>query len=385
MKKSLKYLIAIFLVLVIGLLFFKYKFEVWVNEYYIPFHFVNGNLTSDLENDWVSVHAVSTYSIDGKVCGDYGYNCVDVVKNYGLNKCILVGDLKESHDVFVGRHVFEGKVEYGQNRVACVPVGQYWWNGLKTKITGTYRFSTWYGWFEVNCDAGTFTASDGRSGTFDCNTQLEFRSVWNFQAIFYKEEITTTTTMAIPVTTTTIISVSLPPTPPRPLWETIISAILDWLRAIFSWFKFEIYGEQYPTVGSAQTYTINITTAFPDSDYSDGTYQVQYGGWVLMDKNGNAIQKGDWEQINGSYCKQITLTIPSSPGDYVIVGLIYQYDMKFNPTTLKWEIVSEGVVAKEAMNLNAKVIAPQTPKPPDILQVLRNFWCWFIGLFGFRC
>jgi hypothetical protein len=369
MKKSLKYSIVIFGVLIVGLLFFKYKFEVWTNEYYVPFRFINGNLTSDLKNDWISIHVVSTYSIDGKVCGDYGYNCVDVVKNYGLNKCILVGDLKESHDVFVGRQVFEGKVEYGQNRVACVPVGQYWWNGLKTKITGTYRFSTWYGWFEVNCDAGTFTASDGRSGTFDCNTQLEFRSVWNFQAIFYKE-ITTT---------------SPPPTPKPPIWDLIISKILEWLRMLFSFFKFEIYGERYPTVGSVQTYTINITVTPPDSDYSDGSYQVQYGSWALLDKNGNIINKGDWEQINGSYYKQITLTIPSNPGDYVIVGLIYQYDMEFNTTTLKWDIVSEGVVSKEAMNLNAKVIAPPIPKPPDIWQVLKNFWCWLIGLFGLKC
>jgi hypothetical protein len=244
MKKSLKYLVVIFGVLIVSLLLFKYKFEVWTNEYYVPFRFINGNLTSDLKNDWVSNHVVSTYSIDGKVCGDYGYNCVDIVKNYGLNKCILVGDLKENHDVFVGRQVFEGKVEYGQNRVACVPVGQYWWNSLKTKITGTYRFSTWYGWFEVNCDAGIFTASDGRSGTYDCNTQLEFRSVWNFQAIFYKEEITTTTTTTttVPITTTTTYptttstttttTTTVPPAPSGSLWD-ILKNFWCWLIGIF--------------------------------------------------------------------------------------------------------------------------------------------------------
>jgi hypothetical protein len=196
---------------------------------------------------------------------------------------------------------------------------------------------------------------------------------------------TTTTTTIVPVTTTTVILVSPPPTPNPPIWDLIISKILDWLINLFNFFKFEIYGEQYPTVGNMQTYTINITTTPPDSDYSDGSYQVQYGSWALLDKSGNMINKGDWEQINGSYYKQITLTIPSNPGDYIIVGLIYQYDMKFNTTTLKWDTVSEGVVSKEAMNLNAKVIAPPTPKPPDILQVLKNFWCWFIGLFGLRC
>jgi hypothetical protein len=177
----------------------------------------------------------------------------------------------------------------------------------------------------------------------------------------------------------------LPPPKPQPIWEVIINKILDWLKSLFSFFKFEIYGEAYPTVGSQQSYIINITTTKPDKDYNDGSYQVQYASWALVDGSGNIINKGEWEEVDGSYYKQITLTIPPNPGNYVLVGVIYQYDMKYNSTTLKWNIINEGVVAKEALNLNAKIIQPPTPPTPNLFAILKNIWCWLLGLFGLRC
>jgi hypothetical protein len=181
------------------------------------------------------------------------------------------------------------------------------------------------------------------------------------------------------------VSQPLQPPKPQPIWDVIINKILDWLKSLFSFFKFEIYGETYPVVGSQQNYIINITTTKPDKDYSDGTYQVQYASWILVDGSGNIINKGEWEEVDGSYYKQITLTIPPNPGNYVLVGVIYQYDMKYNPTTLKWDIINEGVVAKEALNLNAKLIQPPKPPMPDLFAILKNIWCWILSLFGFRC
>jgi hypothetical protein len=249
-KKKHKYLITIFGIFLVLLLFLKfYKFEAWSGEYYLPFYSNGGNLTSEIRNDWISNNPISTYSIDGKVCGYYGYNCVDVVKSMGLDKCILIGDLKTRDDFFVGRHVFEGKVVYGVNRVGCFPVGSYWWESKLTKITGKYRFSTWYGWFEADCDNKRFMASDGRSGSFDCDTQLTFISVWNFQVIFYKSApttttITTTTTQPQPTTvtinyqqtTTTTISSSVGSGNYVKTERSLFDIIWDWLKSLFSWF-----------------------------------------------------------------------------------------------------------------------------------------------------
>jgi hypothetical protein len=189
----------------------------------------------------------------------------------------------------------------------------------------------------------------------------------------YPQTTTSTTITTIPKPTLESL---------MPDWNMIISKIIDWLKSIFSFLKFEIYGEQYPTVGSMQTYTINITTTPPDSDYSDGSYQVQYGSWALIDNNGNIINKGSWEEVSGNYYKQVSLTIPSSPNNYVLVGLIYQYDMKYNSSTMKWEIVNQQVIQKEAMNLNARVIAPQKPPAPSFADIINSIINWLKGLFS---
>jgi hypothetical protein len=256
-------LFLVLIIIIIGVLLVSGKFKFSVGgAYNIPFFTQGDKVVSNVVSDWVSGHPIGMYSLDGKLCGEYyndvgWFRCNEILSNKGINKCKLIGDLKESHDVFVGRQEFEGGVVYEPGAASCVPLGTYWWNGLKTKITGTYRLPTWYGWFEVNCDAGTFTASDGRSGTFDCNTQLEFRSVWNFQAIFYKEEITTTTTTTtttsttttttttIPITTTTTTTTTLYPittttTYPTTTTTTIPSApsgsLWDILRNLWCWF-----------------------------------------------------------------------------------------------------------------------------------------------------
>jgi hypothetical protein len=173
-----------------------------------------------------------------------------------------------------------------------------------------------------------------------------------------------------------------PTIPSKPVWENLVSKLLNWLKSLFSWFTYQIYGEQQPLVGSQQTYIINITTTPPDSDYSDGTYQIQYASWALLDRNGNIISKGDWEEVRGRYYKQVTLTIPPNPGNYVIVGIIYQYDMRYNPTTLSWSIVNEGIVAREAMDLNAKIIAPPKPSLPQFTNILSSIINWLKSLFS---
>jgi hypothetical protein len=243
-KRKYKQIAIVLGISLILLLLLKiFKFEVWNSEYPLSFSTINNNLTSGVRADWVSNHPISTYSIDGVICS--GSYCIDKFKSMGLDKCILIGDLKTRDDVFVGRHVFEGRVVYGVSRVGCFPSGGYWWDSKHTKITGKYRWSTWYGWFEADCDNKRFVASDGRSGSFDCDTQLQFVSVWNFQVIFYKSTlITTTTTQPQPSSTiinyqqatTTTISSSVSSGNYVKTERSLFDVIWEWLKDLFSWF-----------------------------------------------------------------------------------------------------------------------------------------------------
>ena len=171
-----------------------------------------------------------------------------------------------------------------------------------------------------------------------------------------------------------------------PVWVDIVSKLWNWLKSIFKFFGLTIVGETNVTVGSSQTYSISLSANMTDSDYSDGSYQLQYGSWALIKNNGDIIKEGIFEKVNGSYNKIITINVPSSPNNYILTAVIYQYNMIYNPITAQWEKISEEVVAKEGINIITKAPYPTIEPYPlwnNIVSVLKDIWNWFKNLLNF--
>ncbi|MEM5785137.1 MAG: hypothetical protein QW469_01185 [Candidatus Aenigmatarchaeota archaeon] len=165
--------------------------------------------------------------------------------------------------------------------------------------------------------------------------------------------------------------------------------LFTWLKTIWNELlklsPYSITGIQQPEVGSSQTYTIDIITTNFDDDYSDGKFQYQLGNWYLVKKDQTIVKSGDWEQIkNGRYTKTITITYPNIPEEYVLVGVIYSYDMQFNLTTGDWVIIKEDIIAKEAIGIKTKrtITSPITSNItlPSSSNILSRFQEWLLNL-----
>ncbi|MHC4397875.1 MAG: hypothetical protein ACYS1A_19700 [Planctomycetota bacterium] len=174
-----------------------------------------------------------------------------------------------------------------------------------------------------------------------------------------------------------------PPPPPVPVWEQIIQAILAWITSIFNFF-FSITGETVVQPGQTYVYTIAISAPVPDTDFTDGTMQYQYGNWALVNNNGLIVQEGEWESVEGTYAKEVSITVPQALGNHALIGVIHQYDLSFNFGTGEWETVREAVVAKEGIDLRTTLPAPQAPVPILSLlgDIIAGIWQWILGLFG---
>jgi len=173
-----------------------------------------------------------------------------------------------------------------------------------------------------------------------------------------------------------------PPPVPTPIWKKIIVKILDWIIGLFDYF-FAIAGPSVVSPGSIETYSIDLTAPIPDSDYSDGIYQIQMANWALVDRNGNIKEEGEWEEVKGNYVKNVNLKIPSEAGKYVLIAIIQQYDMEYNFDTSEWETVKEDVIAKEGIDIESKIPKPEPPVPiwSNIVELLKRIWDWFKNLF----
>ena len=174
------------------------------------------------------------------------------------------------------------------------------------------------------------------------------------------------------------------PTPPpvTPFWSKILNTIIDWIKNIFDFF-FSITGQTTVEPNTIQSYQINLLTSIPDSDYSDGTYQRDMSNWAMIDKNNNIIKEGTWEETFGDYSKNVTITVPSNPMNFAIIGLIYRYTMKYTPG-IGWETISEEIIAKEGLNVATKIPAPDdTPIPgfQSLIKLISDFINWLINLF----
>lgn len=174
-----------------------------------------------------------------------------------------------------------------------------------------------------------------------------------------------------------------PTPPPAPFWQGIVDFLISWIRSIFQYF-FTIVGATEVMPGQTYSYDIMLSATAPDSDYSDGTVQYQYGNWALVNSSGAIIQEGSWEQVEGTYVKQVDITIPAVARNHALIGVIHQYDLSFNFVSGEWETTKEEVVAKEGIDLRTNLPAPEPPTP--ILTLLSNIigglWSWILGFLG---
>jgi len=176
------------------------------------------------------------------------------------------------------------------------------------------------------------------------------------------------------------------PTPPQPSgFLNILKSIWAWIKSIFTTiFPFSsIIGEAVVEPNTIHTYKISLTAPFPDDVWDDGNYQVQYANWVLVDKDQQIIQEGEWERVYGNYNKDVTITAPSKIDDFMLVAVITQYDMTF--VSGSWTSGEEQIMTKEAINLKTEytVTIPSIPSPSGFLNLINKFFDWLKNLFSF--
>ena len=184
------------------------------------------------------------------------------------------------------------------------------------------------------------------------------------------------------------INVEKPIKPTPPKIEVFVNKIISFIRKLFSqiFVQQTIIGDKIVEPNTLATYQIDISTNIPDKNYSDGTYQVQYGAWALVDKDGNILKNSDWEEINGEYKKSVTITTPNNIGDYALIGLIEQFDMDYSYNNKVWNS-KESIANKEAINLETKysIIEPEKPSPYSISSILGSIKSFICNNFGFFC
>jgi len=169
-----------------------------------------------------------------------------------------------------------------------------------------------------------------------------------------------------------------------------INSIINWLKNLFTiiFTQQAVIGPQIVEPNTVHTYQIDLSASIPDSDWSDGTYQIQYANWALVDSSGNIIQEGTWEKINGVYQKSVTITTPSNIGDFVLLGMITQFDMTFNNVIGQWETGEEYIVNKEAIDLKTEysIIEPEEPVPGGFIRFITSIINWlkdlWVSIFG---
>ena len=155
--------------------------------------------------------------------------------------------------------------------------------------------------------------------------------------------------------------------------------------SVFQPFLSILVDKETISLGETATFTIDLSTSSPDNDYTDGTYQVQYAGWIIADKDGNIIDSKDFTRIYGSFSDTVEFT-PTAIGEYALVGLIIQYDQTYDTATSQWITSPEEIKVKEAKKIS--VIAPTPPTPPTpsigqwILNIFNSIINWFKGLFS---
>lgn len=160
-------------------------------------------------------------------------------------------------------------------------------------------------------------------------------------------------------------------------------AIMQKQRA-FNSFLSIFTSEEKIYLGDSVSYNIQLATSMPDDDYSDGTYQQQFGGWVFINDDGDIFEEHEFERVYGLFEDEGEIT-PTEGGKYALVALIIQYDQTYNQATGEWETEPEETLIRESNRLDVTDLdAPPTPSIgifSYIGKLLAGFWSWFIGLF----
>ena len=187
------------------------------------------------------------------------------------------------------------------------------------------------------------------------------------------------------------MEVTVEPIPPQPGgFLSLINRIIDWFKNLFStiFVQQSVIGPQVVEPNTQHTYEIDLSATIPDSDWSDGTYEVQYANWALIDSSGNIKQQGNWEQVNGKYVKSVTITTPSDIGDYALLGMITQFNMTYDSSTGQWVTSEEQIINKEAIDLKTEytIEEPEVPIPGGfqkfiqiIIDFFKNLWSSIFG------
>jgi len=174
--------------------------------------------------------------------------------------------------------------------------------------------------------------------------------------------------------------INQPPEPTPSGFSVWVNKILDWLKNLFkSIFGIQsIVGSKVVEPNTQETYQIDLSAPIPDSDWSDGSYEVQYANWVLLDKDGNIKQEGTWEKVSGKYTKSVTITTPANIGNFALVGVITQYDLTYDFPNKKWTTSEETIINKEAIDLETKysVVEPEVPIPSGFSKFLTAIGTW---------
>lgn len=160
------------------------------------------------------------------------------------------------------------------------------------------------------------------------------------------------------------------PAPPNPiapsisLFQQVIDSIIDFLQSLFGISLLSVVGPNEVPPGASMTFVIDMTADVPDSDFSDGTYQQQFGGWALVDANGNIIQNSEWLKISDRFQSAPVLIAPTAQGNYVMTAVIIRYDQVYDSATAAWSVPSEPVIAaKEGFPFTVKSAASVPTQP----------------------
>lgn len=172
-------------------------------------------------------------------------------------------------------------------------------------------------------------------------------------------------------------------------WIDWIFKLNEWITEFFKKiFGLSIVGKDLVEPNTIETYDINLISTPPDSDWSDGSYSVQYSNWALIDSENSIVQQGTWEETYGEYKKQVSITTPSDIGNYILIATITQYEMAYDFSNRLWNVEEERILTKEAIDVQTKytVIEPEKPSPPSfadlinkIIDFIRSLWNALFG------
>lgn len=142
-----------------------------------------------------------------------------------------------------------------------------------------------------------------------------------------------------------------------------------------------IQGVRVLTPNDQETYTIELTTTTPDTDYSDGNYQVQYANYGLMDSDNNILVEGSWQEVEGVYQTQVMLE-NLVVGDYILFAVITQFDMTFDSQSGTWITSDEYILVNEAISITVEhaITPPTSPNPSGFSNLLDSLMNWLSGL-----